>query len=99
MRLVHRIILSVLVPMILTLGLWGWLSFRTMERKIHSINVEYPESSIYLHEEILIEHVLLWTILLFAVLLVCVVAVGVIVITSLLTDATAPVKSRFLTVP
>lgn len=79
MRLVHRIILSVLVPMILTLGLWGWLSFRTMERKIHSINVEYPESSIYLHEEILIEHVLLWTILLFAVLLVCVVAVGVIV--------------------
>lgn len=79
MKLVHRIILSVLVPMILTLGLWGWLSFRTLERKIHLINQEFPGSSIYLHEEILIEHVLLWTVLLFAILLVSVVAVGVIV--------------------
>lgn len=80
MKFVHKIILSVLIPMILTLGLWGWLSFRTMERKIHSINVEYPESSIYLHEEILVEHVLMWTIVLFAVLLVAVVLVVVSVV-------------------
>ena len=80
MRLVYKILLSVLVPMVLTLGLWGWLSFRTMERKIHSINLEYPESSIYLHEEILVDHVLIWTVILFAVLLVLVIAVGVTVV-------------------
>lgn len=80
MRLVHKIILSFLIPMVLTLGLWGWLSFRTMEKKIHAVNVEYPESSIYLHEEILIDHVLVWTIVLFVVLLVSVVAIGVTVV-------------------
>lgn len=36
MRLVHKITLTFILPLVLTLGLWGWLSYRTMERKIHA---------------------------------------------------------------
>ena len=36
MRLVYKIVLTFLIPLVLTLGLWGWLSYRTMERKIHA---------------------------------------------------------------
>lgn len=36
MRLVYRITLTFVLPLIITLGLWGWLSYRTMERKIHA---------------------------------------------------------------
>ena len=36
MRLVYKIMLSFLVPLVMTLGLWGWLSYSTMTRKIHA---------------------------------------------------------------
>ncbi len=36
MRLVYKIMLSFLIPLVITLGLWGWLSYSTMTRKIHA---------------------------------------------------------------
>lgn len=36
MKLVYKITLTLIVPLVVTLGLWGWLSYRTMERKIHA---------------------------------------------------------------
>ena len=36
MKLVYRITLSLIFPLVLTLGLWGWLSYRTMSQRIHS---------------------------------------------------------------
>lgn len=36
MKLVDRINLTFMIPLVLTLGLWGWLSFHTMEKKIHA---------------------------------------------------------------
>ena len=36
MRLVYKIALTFMLPLLLTLGLWGWLSYHTMERKIHA---------------------------------------------------------------
>lgn len=36
MRLIYRITLTLMLPLVLTLGLWGWLSYRTMSRKIHA---------------------------------------------------------------
>ncbi len=35
MKLVYKITLTFVIPLVLTLGLWGWLSYRTMERRIH----------------------------------------------------------------
>lgn len=35
MKFVYRITLSLAVPLVLTLGLWGWLSYRTMSARIH----------------------------------------------------------------
>lgn len=34
MRLVYKITLTFIFPLAVTLGLWGWLSYRTMEKKI-----------------------------------------------------------------
>lgn len=36
MKLVHRVLLTFIVPLVITLGLWGWLSYRTMVDKIYS---------------------------------------------------------------
>lgn len=36
MRLVYKITLTFAIPLVLTLALWGWLSYRTMEKKIHA---------------------------------------------------------------
>ncbi len=36
MKLVYKITLGLSVALVITLGLWGWLSYRTMERKIHA---------------------------------------------------------------
>lgn len=36
MKLVYKITLTFIIPLVVTLGLWGWLSYRTMERKIHA---------------------------------------------------------------
>lgn len=36
MRLIYKIMLSLAFPLIVTLGLWGWLSYVTMEKKIHA---------------------------------------------------------------
>ena len=36
MKLVYKITLSLLLPLTLTLGIWGWFSFRTMSSKIHA---------------------------------------------------------------
>ena len=36
MKLVYKIILTLLVPLTLTIGIWGFLSFRTMSDKIHA---------------------------------------------------------------
>lgn len=36
MRLVYKVILTLMIPLTLTLGLWGWLSYRTMSDKIHA---------------------------------------------------------------
>lgn len=35
MRLVYKITLTFVLPLFLTLGVWGWLSYRTMTVKIH----------------------------------------------------------------
>lgn len=36
MKLVHKIALTLIVPLVLTLGVWGWLSYRTMASRIHA---------------------------------------------------------------
>lgn len=36
MKLVYKITLTFIIPLVLTLGLWGWLSYHTMEKKIHA---------------------------------------------------------------
>ena len=36
MKLVYKIMLSLMLPLVITLGLWGWLSYSTMTRKIHA---------------------------------------------------------------
>ncbi len=36
MKLIYKVILTFLVPLTLTLGLWGWFSYRTMSRKVHA---------------------------------------------------------------
>ncbi len=36
MKLVYKITLGLSIALVITLALWGWLSFRTMERKIHA---------------------------------------------------------------
>ncbi len=36
MKLVYKITLGLSVALVITLALWGWLSYRTMERKIHA---------------------------------------------------------------
>ena len=36
MRLIYKIMLSLAIPLVVTLGLWGWLSYVTMEKKIHA---------------------------------------------------------------
>lgn len=50
MRLVYKIMLSFTVPLVITLSLWGWLSYKTMTRKIHAdtdlILKEYAEDII-----------------------------------------------------
>ena len=35
MRLIYKILLSLSIPLVITLGLWGWLSYRTMSERIH----------------------------------------------------------------
>lgn len=35
MKLVYKITLSLAFPLVVTLGLWGWLSYRTMSDRIH----------------------------------------------------------------
>ena len=35
MKLVYRITLTFMLPLVLTLGLWGWLSYKAMEKKIY----------------------------------------------------------------
>lgn len=36
MKLLYKITLTLLVPLSLTIGIWGWLSYRTMSKKIHA---------------------------------------------------------------
>jgi signal transduction histidine kinase len=36
MKLVYKIIITLMIPLTVTLGLWGWLSYRTMSEKIHA---------------------------------------------------------------
>lgn len=36
MKLIYKVILTLIVPLALTIGAWGWLSYRTMSRKIHA---------------------------------------------------------------
>lgn len=36
MKLIHKIALTLVVPLVLTLGIWGWLSYRTMASRIHA---------------------------------------------------------------
>ena len=36
MKLVHKIALTLIVPLVVTLGVWGWLSYRTMASRIHA---------------------------------------------------------------
>jgi signal transduction histidine kinase len=36
MKLLYKITLTLLVPLSLTIGIWGWLSYRTMLKKIHA---------------------------------------------------------------
>ena len=36
MKLVHKVTLTLLIPLVLTLGVWGWFSYSTMSRKIHA---------------------------------------------------------------
>ena len=35
MKLIYKIMLSLSIPLVLTLSLWGWLSYRTMSERIH----------------------------------------------------------------
>ena len=35
MKLVYKIMLSLSIPLVMTLALWGWLSYRTMSARIH----------------------------------------------------------------
>lgn len=35
MKLIYKITLTFIIPLVLTLGLWGWLSYRTMSERIH----------------------------------------------------------------
>lgn len=35
MKLVYRITLTFMLPLVVTLGLWGWLSYKAMEKKIY----------------------------------------------------------------
>lgn len=35
MKLVYKIMLSLSIPLVITLALWGWLSYRTMSERIH----------------------------------------------------------------
>ncbi len=35
MKLIYKIMLSLSIPLVITLGLWGWLSYRTMSERIH----------------------------------------------------------------
>lgn len=36
MKLVYKIAWSLIVPLVVTLGIWGWLSYRTMASRIHA---------------------------------------------------------------
>lgn len=36
MKLLYKITLTLLLPLSLTIGIWGWLSYRTMSKKIHA---------------------------------------------------------------
>lgn len=36
MKLIHKIALTLIVPLVVTLGIWGWLSYRTMAARIHA---------------------------------------------------------------
>ncbi len=36
MKLIYKISLSLSIPLVVTLALWSWLSYRTMEKKIHA---------------------------------------------------------------
>lgn len=36
MKLIHKIALTLVVPLVFTLGVWGWLSYRTMAARIHA---------------------------------------------------------------
>ena len=36
MKLIYKITLTLMLPLVLTLGMWGWLSYRTMSRKINA---------------------------------------------------------------
>lgn len=36
MKLIHKIALTLIVPLVVTLGIWGWLSYRTMASRIHA---------------------------------------------------------------
>lgn len=36
MKLVSKIARSLIVPLVATLGIWGWLSYRTMSKRIHA---------------------------------------------------------------
>ncbi len=50
MKLIYKITLTFIIPLVVTLGLWGWLSYRTMKGKIQtdtdSILRDYAESII-----------------------------------------------------
>ena len=35
MKLIYKIMLSLSIPLVITLALWGWLSYRTMSGRIH----------------------------------------------------------------
>lgn len=35
MKFIYKITLTFIIPLVLTLGLWGWLSYRTMSERIH----------------------------------------------------------------
>ena len=36
MKLVHKIARTLILPLVVTLGVWGWLSYRTMALRIHA---------------------------------------------------------------
>ena len=35
MKLVYKMMLGLAIPLVMTLALWGWLSYRTMSSRIH----------------------------------------------------------------